>query len=96
MGDICKCKQSFFGLFITHSITNSTLTAKDENDKNRFNNCFQQFTNPTSLKPPLKFGTVPWTYTEEVIRKKFPDMHLYMKQYNREGVMDGINSVKRG
>ena len=48
------------------------------------------------MKPPLKFGTVPWTYTEEVIRKKFPDMYLYMKQYSRRGVMDGINAVKRG
>ena len=27
-----------------------------------------QLSNPLSLKPPLKFGTVPWTYTENAIR----------------------------
>ena len=48
------------------------------------------------LKPALKFGTVPWTHTEEVLRKKFPDMYLYMKQYNKSNVMEGISSVKRG
>ena len=52
--------------------------------------------NPTSHKPPLRFGTVPWTNTEEVIRKKFPDMHLHMKFYNRSNVMDGLSAVKRG
>eukprot|EP00093_Oithona_nana_P005243 05243.XXX_109830_119428_1 [CDS] Oithona nana genome sequencing. len=52
--------------------------------------------NPTSHKPPLRFGTVPWTNTEEVIRKLWPDMHMYMKPYNRSNVMDGISAVKRG
>ena len=52
--------------------------------------------NPTSHKPPLRFGTVPWTNTEEVIRKKFPDMHLHMKPHNRSNVMDGLSAVKRG
>ena len=52
--------------------------------------------NPTSLKPPLRFGTVPWTHTEEVVRKLWPHMHMYMKPYNRSNVMDGISAVKRG
>ena len=59
-------------------------------------NSLFQLTNPHTLKPALKFGTVPWTHTEEVLRKKFPDMYLYMKQYNKSNVMEGISSVKRG
>ena len=48
------------------------------------------------MKPPLRFGTVPWTYTENAISKHFPDMHLYMKQHNKPDVIDGVNAVKRG
>ena len=55
-----------------------------------------QLSNPHSMKPPLKFGTVPWTYTENALQKHYPDMHLHMKQFNKADVVDGINAVKRG
>jgi len=55
-----------------------------------------KLSNPQSMKPPLRFGTVPWTYTENAISKHFPDMHLYMKQYNKPNVVDGVNAVKKG
>ena len=55
-----------------------------------------QLSNPQSLKPPLKFGTVPWTYTDNALRKHYPSMHLHMKQYNERDVREGVNSVKRG
>ena len=55
-----------------------------------------QLSNPHMLKPALKFGTVPWTHTEEVLRKTYPDMHTYMRQYNKSKVEEGISAVKRG
>ena len=55
-----------------------------------------QLSNPTSMKPPLKFGTVPWTYTEGSIKKTNPTMYEYMKNFNKTDVMQGINAVKRG
>ena len=55
-----------------------------------------QLSNPQSMKPPLKFGTVPWTYSDNALRKHFPNMHLHMKQYNEQNVVDGVNAVKRG
>ena len=48
------------------------------------------------MKPPLKFGTVPWTYTEGALRKHFPQMHEYMRPFNADRVEDGIAKVKRG
>ena len=48
------------------------------------------------MKPALKFGTVPWTYSDNALRKPFPNMHLHMKQYNEQNVVDGVNAVKRG
>ena len=48
------------------------------------------------LKPALKFGTVPWTHTEGVLRKTYPDMYSYMRQYNKSKVEEGISAVKRG
>ena len=47
-----------------------------------------QLSNPQSLKPPLEFGTVPWTYTDNALRKHFPNMHLHMKQYNTDNVIE--------
>ena len=49
-----------------------------------------------SVKPPLRFGTVPWTYTEGALRKHFPIMYDHMKQYNVKTVEEGISKVKRG
>ena len=55
-----------------------------------------KMTNPMSLKPPLKFGTVPWTYTENAVKKHFPNMHLYMKEFMKMNVTEGVNAVKSG
>ena len=57
---------------------------------------FLQLSNPLSTKPPLRFGTVPWTYTEGALRKHFPQMHEYMRPFNADRVEDGIAKVKRG
>ena len=48
------------------------------------------------MKPPLKFGTVPFTYTENAIRKYFPEMHNYMRKYNKLSLEEGILAVKKG
>ena len=55
-----------------------------------------QLANPLSMKPPLQFGTVPWTYTEGAIKKEFPEMYDYIKYNNQSDAMHGINAVKRG
>ena len=57
---------------------------------------YLQLTNPLSMKPPLVYGTVPWTYTEGAIKKSFPQMYEYIKWYNKTDAMEGINAVKRG
>ena len=55
-----------------------------------------QLDNPYSHKPPLVFGTVPWTYTEGAIKKSFPNMYDYIKRHNKSDAEAGINAVKRG
>ena len=57
---------------------------------------YLQLSNPLSMKPPLVYGTVPWTYTEGAIKKSFPQMYEYIKWYNKSNAMEGVNAVKRG
>jgi len=55
-----------------------------------------RLSNPQSLKPPLKFGTVPWTYSDNAIRKHFPEMHRHMSNFQQLSVEEAGNAVKRG
>ena len=55
-----------------------------------------QLSNPLSVKPPLRFGTIPYTYTEDALRKHFPLMHEHMRQHNVQSVWDGISKIKWG
>ncbi|XP_065211910.1 glutamate receptor ionotropic, NMDA 2B isoform X2 [Planococcus citri] len=48
---------------------------------------------PYSHKPPMKFGTVPFSHTDSTISKYFKEMHAYMSQYNRTAVKDGVDAV---
>ena len=48
------------------------------------------------MKPALRFGTVPWTYSENAIRKHFPEMYQHMKSYQQLDVMEAAQAVKRG
>ena len=36
--------------------------------------------NPTSVKPPFRFGTIPNGATDYVLKNNFPNYHIYMKQ----------------
>ena len=55
-----------------------------------------QLVNPASVKPPLKFGTIPWTYTENALRQHYPIMYDHMKAYQLDSVQEGISKVKLG
>ena len=58
--------------------------------------CCRQLSNPFSLKPPFRFGTIPHGNTDAVLRRNFPQMHGYMRQHNRTSVADGVKAVKDG
>ncbi|XP_059477273.1 glutamate receptor ionotropic, NMDA 2B isoform X1 [Neocloeon triangulifer] len=51
---------------------------------------------PFSHKPSLKFGTIPWSHTDSTLKRYFPDMHAYMKTYNKTSVTSGIDAVLAG
>ncbi|CAD5119499.1 DgyrCDS8104 [Dimorphilus gyrociliatus] len=52
--------------------------------------------NAKQLKPPFKFGTVPDGSTETNLKHNFPQMHEYMKQFNKSTVKLGVEAVKDG
>lgn len=55
-----------------------------------------RLTNAKNLKPVFKFGTVPDGSTETNLKHNFPEMHEYMKEFNKSSVKLGIEAVKDG
>nr|WQS23387.1 ionotropic receptor 4 [Diaphania glauculalis] len=51
---------------------------------------------PLSIRPPLKFGTVPWSHTDATLAKYFSEPHAYMAQFNRSTVSAGVTSILTG
>ena len=53
--------------------------------------------NPTSYKPSLKFGTIPYSYTQMTLQKYFPEMYNHMKKYNGYNTTSkAVKAVKDG
>ncbi|XP_047492085.1 glutamate receptor ionotropic, NMDA 2B-like [Penaeus chinensis] len=52
--------------------------------------------NPTSMKPPFKFATTLHGNTDVLMKKSFPVMHAYMRQFNQSSPLQGIRAVKKG
>ena len=55
-----------------------------------------RLSNPLSQKPPFRFGTTPNGATDFIMKKNFPEMQSYMKQWNKRTVKLGIKAVKQG
>ncbi|KAG5684927.1 hypothetical protein PVAND_014135 [Polypedilum vanderplanki] len=51
---------------------------------------------PFSHKPPIKFGTIPYSHTDSTIAKYFKEMHYYMRKFNKSSVSEGVSSVLSG
>ncbi len=51
---------------------------------------------PFSHKPPIKFGTIPWSHSDSTIAKYFKEMHYYMRKFNQTSVSKGVSSVLSG
>ncbi|XP_065341180.1 glutamate receptor ionotropic, NMDA 2B isoform X2 [Cloeon dipterum] len=48
---------------------------------------------PFSHRPSYKFGTIPWSHTDSTLKRYFPDMHAYMRSFNKTSVESGIEAV---
>ena len=53
-----------------------------------------RLSNPMSSKPLFRFGTTPNGATDFIMLKNFPNMHMYMRQHNKETVKAGVRAVK--
>ena len=52
--------------------------------------------NPSSMKPPYKFATIPHGSTDTNIKTNYPHMYAYMQPYNKSTVGEGVRAVKDG
>jgi ionotropic glutamate receptor NMDA 2B len=55
-----------------------------------------QLAYPTTVKPPFRFGTIPFGSTEATLQKFYPTMYNHMKKYNKTVVKEGIEAVHNG
>lgn len=51
---------------------------------------------PFSHKPPIKFGTIPWSHSDSTIAKYFKEMHYYMRKFNKTSITEGVSAVLSG
>ncbi|XP_076366206.1 glutamate receptor ionotropic, NMDA 2B-like isoform X2 [Tachypleus tridentatus] len=56
----------------------------------------KRVSNPWLSDPPFRFGTIPHGNTEAVLKNNKPEMHNYMKPFNRSSVIEGVKAVKKG
>ncbi|XP_013793038.1 glutamate receptor ionotropic, NMDA 2D-like, partial [Limulus polyphemus] len=52
--------------------------------------------NPRLTDPPFRFGTIPNGNTDAVLKEFKPEIHKYMKKFNRSSVIGGVRAVKKG
>ncbi|MPD00035.1 Glutamate receptor ionotropic, NMDA 2A [Portunus trituberculatus] len=48
------------------------------------------------MKPPFKFATTLHGNTDVLMKKSFPVMHAYMRQFNQTSPVEGVRAVKKG
>lgn len=51
---------------------------------------------PFSHKPPIKFGTIPWSHSDSTLAKYFKEMHYYMRKFNKTSINEGVAAVLSG
>ncbi len=56
----------------------------------------KKLANPTHSDPPLKFGTIPFGNTEQVLKRNKPRMFKYMLPFNRSKANEGMAAIKKG
>ncbi|CAB4054148.1 GRIN2B [Lepeophtheirus salmonis] len=57
----------------------------------------RRISNPLSQKPALKFGTLPYSYSQVTLQKHYSSMFSYMRPFNRyNNTEEAIRAVKTG
>ncbi|CAF1356498.1 unnamed protein product [Rotaria sordida] len=55
-----------------------------------------RLTNPHSLKPSFRYGTIANGSTDEVVKKNHKELYTYLRKFMKRNVFEGIKAIKTG
>ncbi|CAF4448524.1 unnamed protein product [Rotaria sp. Silwood2] len=94
MANIWACFCLAFAASYTANLAAFMITKDTYFDLSGIND--YRLTNPHSMKPSFRYGTIANGSTDEVVKKNHKELYSYLRQFMKRNVSEGIKAIKTG